>query len=79
MQKQKACPNVRASVFFLLPNVVRTLPPTVRARLVNTTLAFEPVKPSTPAHKQLSTYSSELPSSLSLGLRRLLRARYVLH
>lgn len=61
------------SVFFSLPDVVRTLSPTVCARLVNTILAFESVKPSTSAHKQLSPHSSELPSSLSLGLRRLFR------
>ena len=61
------------SVFFPLPDVVRTLSPTVCARLVNTILAFESVKPSTSAHKQLSPHSSELPSSLSLGLPRLFR------
>jgi hypothetical protein len=35
-----------------LPNVVRALSPTVRARLVNTILTLEPVEPSTSTHKQ---------------------------
>ena len=69
-----------ASVFFLLPDVVWALPPTVCACLVNTILTFESVKPpSTSAHRQLSPYSSMLPSSLSLGFSRLFRQDRMLH
>jgi len=39
-------------VFFLLPDVVRALSPAVCATLVNATLTFKSVKPSTLAHKQ---------------------------
>ena len=44
--------SARDLVFFFLPDVVRALSPAVRAAFVNATLTFNPVKESTPAHKQ---------------------------
>ena len=49
------------SVLFFFPDVVRALSPTVRARLVDTVLTFESVKPSASAHEQgLSVFLSSM-------------------
>jgi len=49
-------------VWFSFPDVVWALVPAVGASLVNAVLTLEPVKASTPTHKQSTSITTDEPS-----------------